>query len=113
MAQTAKNLPASVGDPGSIPGSGRSPGGGNSSILAGESHGQRSLAGYSPWSHKELDVTQRLTHNNKGLKTGAASCGGLDPPHPLSDCHLVSAFSGACWTEPHSSHMLCTVYFIR
>ena len=24
----------------------------HSSILAGESHGQRSLAGYSPWSHK-------------------------------------------------------------
>ena len=23
-----------------------------SSILAGESHGQRSLAGYSPWGHK-------------------------------------------------------------
>ena len=33
----------------------------HSSILAGESHGQRSLAGYSPWSHKELDVTEGLT----------------------------------------------------
>ena len=27
-----------------------------------ESHGQRSLAGYSPWGHKELDMTERLTH---------------------------------------------------
>ena len=26
----------------------------------GEFHGQRSLAGYSPWSHKELDMTERL-----------------------------------------------------
>ena len=37
--------------PGSIPGSGRSPGEGNGSptlFLPGESHGQRSLAGYSP-----------------------------------------------------------------
>ena len=27
----------------------------------GEFHGQRSLAGYSPWSHKELDTTERLS----------------------------------------------------
>ena len=26
-------------------------------FLPGESHGQRSLAGYSPWGHKESDVT--------------------------------------------------------
>ena len=35
-----------------IPGSGRSPGGGNGNpltFLPGEFHGQRSLAGYSPW----------------------------------------------------------------
>ena len=30
-------------------------------LLLGEFHGQRSLAGYSPWGHKELDVTERLT----------------------------------------------------
>ena len=36
-------------DEGLIPGLGRSPGGGGSSIiLAGESHGQRRLEGYSP-----------------------------------------------------------------
>ena len=27
-------------------------------FLPGESHGQRSLAGYSPYSHKELDTTK-------------------------------------------------------
>ena len=27
-------------------------------ILPGESHGHRSLAGYSPWGHKELDTTE-------------------------------------------------------
>ena len=26
-------------------------------FLPGESHGQRSLEGYSPWGHKELDMT--------------------------------------------------------
>ena len=30
-------------------------------FLPGESHGQRSLAGYNPWGCKELDVTERLT----------------------------------------------------
>ena len=27
----------------------------------GESHGQKSLAGYSPWGHRELDTTERVT----------------------------------------------------
>ena len=30
-------------------------------FLPGESHGQRSLANYSPWGHKELDMTERLS----------------------------------------------------
>ena len=30
-------------------------------FLRGESHGQRSLAGYSPWKHKESDMTEKLT----------------------------------------------------
>ena len=29
-------------------------------LLPGESHGQKSLAGYSPWGHKELDMTEQL-----------------------------------------------------
>ena len=27
-------------------------------FLPGKSHGQRSLVGYSPWGHKELDMTE-------------------------------------------------------
>ena len=30
-------------------------------FLPGESHGLRSLAGYSPWRHKELDTTEQLS----------------------------------------------------
>ena len=30
-------------------------------FLPGKSHGQRSLAGYSPWGRKELDTTEGLT----------------------------------------------------
>ena len=34
----------------------------HSVFFPGEFHGQRSLASYSPWGHKELDTTERLTH---------------------------------------------------
>ena len=33
----------------------------HSSTLAGEFHGQRSWAGYSPWDWKESDTTVRLS----------------------------------------------------
>ena len=63
VAQVVKNPPANAGDRrdvGSIPGSGRSPERGQSNpvFLPGESHGQRGLVGYSPWSHKEVDTTE-------------------------------------------------------
>ena len=37
-------------------------------FLPRKSHGQRSLASYSPWGHKELDITQLLKNNNKYWK---------------------------------------------
>ena len=40
-------------------------------FLPGKSHGQRSLAGYSPWGRKESDTTLCLntdTHTNKSIK---------------------------------------------
>ena len=56
-----KNPPANAGDSrdmGSVPGSGRSSGGGNGNLLQysflKKSHGQRSLVGYSPWDCKRL-----------------------------------------------------------
>ena len=50
-----------AGDVSSIPGSERSPGEGNPVFLPGESHGQRRLAGYSPWGPKESNTTEQLT----------------------------------------------------
>ena len=64
LAQMVKNLPATQetpGDTGSIPGSGRSQEkrmATHSRILAEESHGQRSLGGYSLWGIQELDMTE-------------------------------------------------------
>ena len=52
-------------DLGLIPGSRRSPGEDKGLLipvfLPGESHGQRSLVGCSPWPCKESDITERLT----------------------------------------------------
>ena len=57
-----KNLPASTGDAGDmnlIPGLGGSPGGRSTPVFfPGKSYGQRSLAGYNPWSRKELNKTE-------------------------------------------------------
>ena len=35
-------------------------------FLSGKSHEQRSLVGYSPWSHKESDITEQLSTHNMG-----------------------------------------------
>ena len=60
-----KDSACNAGDLGSIPGSGRSPGEGNSNPLQysclENPHGQRNLAGYSPWGRKELDMTELMT----------------------------------------------------
>ena len=34
------------------------------SILTWESYGQRSMVGYSPWGHKESDMSEQLTHTH-------------------------------------------------
>ena len=55
VAQMVKNLPAvcNVGNLGSVPGLGRSSGGGHGNPLQysclENTHGQRSLVGYNPW----------------------------------------------------------------
>ena len=50
---------------GSIPGLGRSPGGGHGNQLwyscLENPHGQRSLTGYSPWGRKESDTIEQLS----------------------------------------------------
>ena len=36
-------------------------------LLPGEFHGQRSLESYSPWGHKESDMTQQLSMSHSYL----------------------------------------------
>ena len=130
-----------VGDVGSIPESGRSPGDGNGnplSILAWETHGQRSLAGYSPWGCKESDTdwlsmhsththTHRVTHTHMHARTHTQShthtC-----THTLRKTHVVfwrQALTHLCvqwyweallstrgpWLSKHTKHCFCTSMF--
>ena len=61
----SKESACNLGDLGSIPGLGRSPGRGHGNPLQysclENPHGQRSLVGYSPWGHRDLDTTERLS----------------------------------------------------
>ena len=55
-------------------------------FLPGKLHGQRSLVGYSPWGHKELDTTKWLstmTMNNE-----CSHCTVVCPPLWLQSCFL-------------------------
>ena len=73
MALAVKNPPANAGDTrdvGSIPGLGRCSGEGNGNPFQGSClekfHGQKSLAGYSPWGRQELDTAAWLNaHTHK------------------------------------------------
>ena len=65
MALVVKNLSANAGDirdVGSIPGSGRFPGGGHGNPLQysclENPHGQRRLVGYGSWGRKESGTTE-------------------------------------------------------
>ena len=93
------------GDLGSIYGSGRSLGEGNgyhSSILAWR---QRSLAGYSPWGHKESDTTEQLTHHD--MEEGPSSplqelYQGWAPLWILTHANQFSTCNNWSWWVPLS-----------
>ena len=63
--EPACNATCKLENLGSIPGLGRAPGGGHGNPLQHSYlenlHGQRSLAGYSSWGHKESDMTGQLS----------------------------------------------------
>ena len=77
----SKESACNAGDPGSIPGSGRSPGKGNGPtpvFMPGKFHGQRSLAGYSSWDHNESDTTEQLTLNSMASYVSFHHLGGVE-----------------------------------
>ena len=76
-----KNPPSNAGVAGDvdlIPESGRSPGVGSGNPLQysclENPHGQRSLAGYSSWGHKESDMTEATEHTRTQDKGYVTAC---------------------------------------
>ena len=65
----------------------------HSSILVWESHGQRSLVGYSPWGRKGWDTTEKLTFSlSESHARGLPGVLSLDP-FPASQSTVTS------WTQ--------------
>ena len=62
-------------------------------FLSGKSHGQRSLAGYSPWGHKELDITEH-THISP---LPAQNISRVWHPGQQISWHLITAAWLYCW----------------
>ena len=52
-------------------------------------HGQRNLMGYSPWGHKEFDMTEQLTRSLLDCALGA-----IPPPSPRlsKDAEKINKF---------------------
>ena len=91
-----KESACSVGDPGLIPGLGRSPGRRKWQptpvFLPEKSHGQRSLAGYSLWGRQESDTTEQLHFLS----------------FSFSPIHSLLSFPQGPWTRPlHWPLQLC------
>ena len=89
----SKESACNAGDLSLVPGLGGSLGEGNGWLftpvfLPGESHGQRSLVGYSPWGYKELDTTEQLTLSLFSLlMLNRRGAGSLDQEHPQTSTH--------------------------
>ena len=91
-----KNPPANVGDGGSIPGQ-------EAVFLPGESHGQSSLVGYSPWGHKESDTTD-VSH----IPAAPATCSLLRYQRPAPRV----MFGEPTWKNSNHQNLSFTVGFI-
>ena len=88
-----KNLPANAGDGASIPGSGRSPGGGHGSSLRYSSHGWHSWALLALISGQR-GAEQRRAERSKLIRPAL----GKVPWEELQNCSLPAPQEpGCCW----------------
>ena len=106
VAQTGKNPPAMRETGDAIPGVGRSPGRGCDNPLQYSDlenpHGQRSLAGYSPWGCKDSDATERPSPASMAavdigpaLVCEAATCYRGKLKHRLSNLPKATQLGGS------------------
>jgi len=85
-----KESACNVGDLGSIPGLGRSPGGGHGDSFLYSSlenpTGHRSLVGCSPWGCKELDMTEQLSTQTRSFRIRKEILGEHSEEVIFKDC---------------------------
>ena len=63
-------------------------------FLPGEFHGQRSLAGYTPWGLKELDTAEGLTHRHTHSMQGLSGTPICQPYTPRALPRLLTSPAG-------------------
>ena len=85
-----------VGDSDSIPGLGRSPGEGNPVYLPWNSHGHRSLKGYSPWGCKRIrrDLATKTNKQQQKIQLQQAQksiLGEYEEAHRMKDKNVEPA----------------------
>ena len=79
-------------------------------FLPGKFHAQRRLAGYSPWGHKESDMTEWLTHQRSELWfyrfIFVNFLGGNSGKQPACQCrrHKRHGLILGSWRSPGGGH---------
>ena len=78
-------------------------------LLPGKSHGRKSLVGYSPWGHQELDTTERLhmpaKYNHSSLYAKEVFTGWWvtgpqgDSPVPDEEHHTPTTEGSWVWSQ--------------
>ena len=109
-----KESACNAGDPRSIPGLGRFPGEGNGNPLQYScleiSHGQRSLAGYSPWGHKETGLSERqdwATHTFTFLPYNVVLVSAVQQSESVTWTYIPSpSWTALPTAPPHPSRSL-------
>ena len=107
MALGVKNPPANAGDIrylGSIPGLGRFPWRRawqpTPVFLPVKSHGQWSLAGYSPWGRKKLDTTEATEHTHTHKDAIWTSTQLTSPSLPCNSFRVGMGRRLIFWSSP-------------
>ena len=77
-------------------------------FLPGESHGQRSLAAYSPWGRKESDTAEHTYHQARELALAFLIC--MPDPHTFA-ASQVPCDRSCCFLAPATSIYSTQVYF--
>ena len=105
-----KEYACNVGELGSIPGLGRSPGGGQDNPLQYSClenlHGERNPVGYSPWGRKESDTTE---HIYTVRHTGRIYRGLNESGARTSSPHLLLRFLTFPWSAHDTTQVLLFV----